>query len=61
VDEKFWGATLDGVKLTTRNGKIGKTGAGTSKTFPDEAKALKEYNKAVAAKKKKGYADAEEA
>jgi predicted DNA-binding WGR domain protein len=59
VDEKFWGATLDGVKLTTRSGKIGKAGAGTSKTFPDQEKALKEYNKIVAAKKKKGYADAD--
>jgi predicted DNA-binding WGR domain protein len=44
--------------LESQYGKVGATGQTTSKDFPDAAKAKAFFAKQVAAKKKKGYADA---
>ena len=54
---KFWDITLDGSSFTVVYGKIGTAGTTQTKTFDDDAKALKEHDKLVAEKTKKGYAE----
>jgi DNA ligase-1 len=54
---KFWEVWLDGTDVVTQWGKIGTPGRETRKSFPDEAKAQKEYDKLVAEKTGKGYVE----
>lgn len=62
---KFWEIVLneDDASFTVRWGKIGTTGQEITKDFSTEDEALKEHNKLVVEKVRKGYklvADAEE-
>ena len=52
---KFWEVWMDGPDVTTHWGKIGTAGQTKTKTFADEAKAKKEYDKLLAEKTGKGY------
>jgi len=54
---KFWEVWRDGTDVVTQWGKIGTPGRETRKSFPDEAKAQKEYEKLVAEKTGKGYVE----
>ena len=54
---KFWEIWMDGMDVTTNWGKIGTAGQTKTKTFADEAKAKKEYDKLLAEKTGKGYAE----
>ena len=54
---KFWEVWMDGTDVVTQWGKIGTPGRETRKSFADEAKAQKEYEKLVAEKTGKGYAE----
>jgi len=53
--QKFWNIELSGDSFTVTFGKLGTKGQTQTKTFPDAAKALKEHDKLVAEKVKKGY------
>jgi DNA ligase-1 len=60
VDEsssKFWEIWMDGNDVTTQWGRIGTNGQTKTKTFADEAKAKKEYDKLLAEKSGKGYVE----
>jgi len=52
---KFWECSLDGCEMTTTFGKLGSNGQTRTKSFASEEKAVKEFEKQVRAKKKKGY------
>jgi predicted DNA-binding WGR domain protein len=52
---KFWQIWLEGTSVMTKYGRIGASGSQTVKDFGDDAKALKEYDKLVNEKTKKGY------
>ncbi len=54
---KFWEIWMDGTDVTTNWGKIGTGGQTKTKSFPDEAKAQKEYDKLLAEKTGKGYSE----
>ena len=54
---KFWEIWMDGTDVTTQWGKIGTGGQTKTKSFPDEAKAKKEYDKLLAEKTGKGYVE----
>jgi DNA ligase-1 len=55
---KFWEVWMeDATTVTTRWGKIGTDGQQKAKPFPTEEKAKKEYDKLVAEKTAKGYAE----
>ena len=54
---KFWEVWLAGPDLTTRWGKLGAAGQQKTKTFPTPDKARAEYDKLVAEKVGKGYAE----
>lgn len=54
---KFWEIWMDGTDVTTNWGKIGTAGQTKTKSFPDEAKAKKEYDKLLAEKTGKGYTE----
>ncbi len=54
---KFWEIQLDGSSFTTRYGKIGTDGQQSLKEYDSPAKAKVEYDKLVAEKTKKGYAE----
>ncbi len=54
---KFWEITLENASLKTRYGKIGTAGQISEKQFENELSAEKEYNKLIAEKTKKGYAE----
>lgn len=54
---KFWEIWMDGNAVTTQWGRIGTTGQTKTKTFADEAKAQKEYDKLLAEKTGKGYVE----
>jgi DNA ligase-1 len=54
---KFWEIWMDGCDVTTNWGKIGTAGQTKTKTFADEAKAKKEYDKLLAEKTGKGYSE----
>src|SRR5262245_29105929 len=53
---KFWEIDLDGSSFVVHYGRIGTTGQSQIKTFSTQELALKELNKLVAEKTKKGYA-----
>ena len=53
--EKFWEISHSTTDITVRFGKIGANGQTTSKSFPDAATALREVEKLIAEKLKKGY------
>jgi DNA ligase 1 len=52
---KFWEIWMEGKDVTTSWGKIGTTGQTKTKTFADEAKAKREYDKLLEEKTGKGY------
>jgi DNA ligase 1 len=54
---KFWEVWMEGKDVTTNWGKIGTAGQTKTKNFADEAKAKKEYDKLLAEKTGKGYAE----
>jgi len=54
---KFWEIQMEGTSFTTRYGKIGTDGQISMKEWDSEDKAQKEYDKLVAEKTKKGYAE----
>jgi DNA ligase-1 len=54
---KFWEVWVEGNEVVTQWGKIGTEGRETRKEFPDAEKTKKEYDKLVAEKTKKGYAE----
>ena len=55
---KFWSATKDGSKITTRWGIIGTDGSSTTKDYG--SKVDEEYKKLIQSKKDKGYVGATE-
>jgi DNA ligase 1 len=57
TSNKFWEIWMDGTDVTTNWGKIGTAGQTKTKSFPDEAKAKKEYDKLLAEKTGKGYVE----
>src|SRR5262245_59582584 len=57
TSNKFWEIWMDGCDVTTQWGKIGTNGQTKTKTFADEAKAKKEYDKLLAEKTGKGYTE----
>jgi predicted DNA-binding WGR domain protein len=52
---KFWWISWEGKSITVNYGRIGTLGSGNKKEFADEASCLKEVNKLIAEKIKKGY------
>jgi len=52
---KFWEVQVSGSEMITIYGKVGTSGASTTKDFSDEAAAMKEAEKLVKQKEKKGY------
>lgn len=58
TSHKFYEVVVDGTVLNIRYGRIGTDGSKSSKTFPTEALALKEAEKKIKAKKRKGYEEA---
>jgi predicted DNA-binding WGR domain protein len=57
TSSKFWRARVEGKKLFVNYGKLGTTGQTQVKDFSDHATAVKEYEKLVKEKRKKGYTD----
>ncbi|MCX5748221.1 MAG: WGR domain-containing protein [Proteobacteria bacterium] len=57
TSSKFWRARVEGKTLYVNYGKIGSNGQTQVKDFPSPAGAEKEFDKLVAEKRKKGYAD----
>lgn len=55
---KFWNIELDGARHTVTYGRIGTSGQSQTKEFPSADKAKADFDKLVASKLKKGYADA---
>jgi len=55
---KFWNIELAGPTYTVKYGRIGTDGQLVTKSFPDEATALKEMEKLIKEKLGKGYVDA---
>ena len=55
---KFWNITVEGNQHTVTYGRVGTNGTSKTKTFADEAAALKNANKLMRAKKGKGYKEA---
>jgi len=55
TSNKFWNIVVEGNKHTVTYGRMGTAGTSKSKEFADEAVALKDAEKLVKAKKKKGY------
>ncbi|MDQ3365468.1 MAG: WGR domain-containing protein [Myxococcota bacterium] len=58
TSSKFWEIELSGKVFTARWGRIGTTGQEKQQSWPSPAIAQQEHDKLVAAKRKKGYADA---
>ncbi len=54
---KFWKITVEGNQHIVTYGRVGTDGTSKTKTFVDEAAALKDAQKLIAAKKKKGYVE----
>lgn len=54
---KFWQIELKGTSFTTTFGRLGTDGQQSAKDFGTDEKAQKEYDKLVAEKTKKGYAE----
>lgn len=59
--DKFWQIETDGKSFTVTYGKTGSTGTKQIKKFTNETLCLKEANKLLAEKKKKGYSAQKEA
>lgn len=59
TSSKFWRARVEGKTLYVNYGKIGSNGQTQVKDFADNAGAMKEYDKLVREKRKKGYVDSE--
>ncbi len=57
---KFYEVTVEDTLLTLRYGRIGTDGTVSTKTFPSNELALKEAEKKIKAKKRKGYEEAEQ-
>jgi len=57
TSSKFWRARVEGKTLYVNYGKIGTNGQTQVKDFADHAGAVKEYDKLVREKRKKGYVD----
>lgn len=57
TSSKFWRARVEGKKLFVNYGKIGTAGQTQIKDFSDHASAVKEYEKLIRDKKKKGYTE----
>src|SRR4051812_20934329 len=55
---KFYEVTVDDLAMTIRYGRIGDSGATTTSTFPDAAKARAAAAKKIGEKVRKGYAPA---
>jgi len=55
---KFWRITVTGNEHTVTYGKVGTNGTTKTKSFADEAAALKSAQKLIKAKEKKGYTEA---
>jgi predicted DNA-binding WGR domain protein len=60
TSSKFWRARVEGKTLYVNYGKIGTNGQTQVKDFANHADAVKEYEKLVREKRKKGYADSGE-
>merc|ERR1712146_22777 len=58
---KFWQVEVDGGTMKTTYGKLGDGGATSVKEFGDTDKAMKEAQKLVKQKEKKGYVMEEDA
>jgi len=58
TSSKFWRARVDGKTLYVNYGKIGSNGQTQIKDFADNGTAMKELDKLVREKRKKGYIDA---
>jgi predicted DNA-binding WGR domain protein len=58
TSSKFWRARVDGKTLYVNYGKIGSNGQTQIKDFADSGTAMKEFDKLVREKRKKGYIDA---
>src|SRR4051812_360373 len=58
TSSKFWRARVEGKTLYVNYGKIGSGGQTQVKDFGSPDLAMKEYDKLVREKRKKGYADA---
>src|SRR5512144_2323581 len=58
TSSKFWRARVDGKTLYVNYGKIGSNGQTQIKDFADGGTAMKEFDKLVREKRKKGYVDA---
>ena len=58
TSDKFWSATKDGQKITTKWGRIGTAGSSTTKDYGSDVD--EEYEKLIQSKKKKGYVEAKE-
>jgi uncharacterized protein (TIGR02996 family) len=57
TSNKFWHIELTGNKFTVKFGRVGTTGQTQTKSFASPALALKEHDKLVAQKLKKGYVE----
>jgi predicted DNA-binding WGR domain protein len=57
TSSKFWRARVEGKTLYVNYGKIGTNGQTQVKQLADHAEAMKEYEKLVRDKRKKGYVD----
>jgi predicted DNA-binding WGR domain protein len=58
---KFWSVEQTGNSHTVKYGRIGTDGQSLTKSFPDEATAIKETEKLIKEKLGKGYVDADAA
>lgn len=56
---KFWSIDVSGSTFTVTFGKVGSSGQSSVKTFHDEQECLKEVEKLLREKLKKGYVEAE--
>ena len=54
---KFWEISQSGCDVTVRFGRIGASGQTQTKTFADEAAAMKHADKLIEEKTEKGYVE----
>src|SRR5689334_23203305 len=57
TSQKFWSIELDGTAHTVLSGRIGTAGQSQRKEFANAAEAKASYDKGIAAKVKRGYAE----
>jgi len=57
ASRKFWEVEVNGAEVTTRWGRIGTDGRSTTKSFADDAAALKAAEKMVDEKTEEGYVE----